>query len=449
MHIARYYRKKPIRIKGVIVSDVEKRKAVNGSKKTFTLDVRKVKADWGWQQIKGKVLVNAFNRPEAAYGDYVMLEGKLHRPYNFSAEKNFSYRDYLSRRGIYFILSIKKSAEARILDRNRGYAFKALSFKVRNKLKSILTGNLSPNEAGIMSAILLGDRSGISKPIRTLFVQTGTAHILAISGLHIGIVAALFLVFIKTIPVGRRGQLGTVIVLLTAYAFLTGGRPSVVRAAIMMVTFLMSLLIEKEFDAFNALCLAAVIILVINPLNLFDVGFQLSFVCVLSIIYLNLVVKKDNRNGLLRKGAGSGRFIQNRWSYYIFQSFYLSLSIWIGVTGLIAYYFGIITPVTIFANLIVVPLVSVVVALGFGLLAVGILLPSCASIFAACIKVALNVMVGLIYLCDKIPFAYIYIKEVNMGHVTAYYSALFLMIFTPWRQLGGRLKTRYPGILGK
>lgn len=312
MHVAKYYRKRPVQIKGVIVSDVQERKAINGSKMTFTLDVRQVRANWGWQKKKGKILVNIFGGLDAAYGDYIMLEGKLHQPYNFSAERNFSYRNYLSRRDVYFILSVKKNAEVQVLDNNRGNYFRSLSLKLRNKLRSVLSENLSENESGIMSAVLLGDRSGISKPIRALFVQTGTAHILAISGLHIGIVAALFLVFVKLIPAGRRGQLGIVIFLLISYAFLTGGRPSVIRATIMTVVFLASLIVEKEFDAFNTLCLAAAIILVINPLNLFDVGFQLSFTCVLSIIYLNFLMKKDETN---KRPAR------------IIQSFYLSLTI--------------------------------------------------------------------------------------------------------------------------
>jgi len=436
MHVAKYYYKKPVAVKGVIVSDVQQRAAVNGSKTTFTLDVREVQAPWEWQKKNGKILVNIFKDLDVDYGDYVMLEGKLHRPYNFSAGKNFSYRNYLYRRDIRFILSVKKDADIRVLGQNHGNSFRALSLKLRDKFKGVLSESLSKNEAGIMRAVLLGDRSGIPKPVRTLFVQTGTAHILAISGLHMGVVAALLLVFAKIIPIGRRGQLGLVIFLLMNYAFLTGGRPSVVRATIMTVVFLASFIVEKEFDAFNTLCLAAMIILMINPLNLFDVGFQLSFVCVLTILYINRGVKKKDVKNAFRKDIKSNGRIYDRWFHYTLQSFYLSLAIWIGVAGLIAYYFGIITPITILANLVVVPLISIVVALGFGLLAIGIILPSWAFMFAACLKAVLNVMVGLIYLFDKAPLAHILVSNVKPWHVMLYYGLLLAVIYIPleWKR---------------
>jgi len=122
-----------------------------------------------------------------------------------------------------------------------------------------------------------------------------------------------------------------VIFLLMNYAFLTGGRPSVVRATIMTVVFLASFILEKEFDAFNTLCLAAMIILMINPLNLFDVGFQLSFVCVFVILYVNRGVKKKDVKDVLKRGIKPNSRIYDRWLYHTLRSFYLSLAIWIGV----------------------------------------------------------------------------------------------------------------------
>jgi hypothetical protein len=108
-YVARYYRKKPVSIEGVIVSDISERKSAFGAKTAFTIDIARVQAKWGWQKRKGKVLVNIFGATKFSYGDHIRLEGKLHRPYNFSSETNFSYRKHLSRRGIRFILSVKKA----------------------------------------------------------------------------------------------------------------------------------------------------------------------------------------------------------------------------------------------------------------------------------------------------------------------------------------------------
>jgi competence protein ComEC len=431
-----------MKVIGTIISDVQKRDASNGPKTTFTLGIAEVQAKWGWQTRTGKVLVNIYRDVDVAYGDRILLEGRLHYPFNFSSDRNFSYRDYLSRRDIQFILSVKKAAEVVVLATGKGNPVKAASLRFRQKLNTILYSHLSRNEAGIMSAILLGDRSAIPRPVRTLFVHTGTAHILAISGLHVGIVAALFLMCAKILPIGRRAQLTVVIILIIGYAFLTGGRPSVVRAAVMTVVFLGSFIVEREFDIFNTLCLAAVVILLANPFNLYDVGFQLSFTCVGAIIYADVKMRymgwRQTRNGdAVPKDSRWDRLLS-----CIKQSFFISLTVWASVAGLIAYYFGIVTPVTVLANLIVVPFISVIVALGFGLITSGVVLPSCAGMFAVCLKAALNLMAGLIYLCDQVPYAHIYIRGTCFWHVMAYYVALIAVIFIPWRAAWPQMKLK-------
>jgi len=435
MSVAKYYRKNPITVRGVVSSSVTERKAANSVKHTFTLNVHQVQAHWGWEKRTGIILVNMFRDHDLSYGDDLQLEGKLHRPFNFSNERNFSYRDYLQNRGIYFILSVKKDSNIRILAINKGNYFKRHALHLRTKLSSILSQNLSKNESGIMKAILLGDRSAIAKPVRALFVQTGTAHILAISGLHIGVVAALFLLMIKMFPIGGKWRSVGVIGLLACYAFFTGGRPSVVRATIMMIVFLTSFIVEKERDILNTLFLAAMILLIYNPLNLFDIGFQLSFVCVLSIILLNTHWKRTGSTRSLR----TKDIIFEQYIRFGVQSITFSISIWVGVAGFIAYYFNIITPVTIFANLLVVPLISVIVTLGFGLLIMGVLLPSGAFMFAACLKVVLNAMVGIIFLFDKVPFAYFYLRDVSIWHIVVYYAILTLLVVVVSKLSLGRI----------
>jgi len=442
MSVAKYYRRQPILVRGVVGSFVREQITTRGAKTTFTLNVHQVKANWGWEASAGKILVNIFRDTDIAYGDYLQIEGKLHRPYNFSSETNFSYRDYLQNRGIYFILSVKKNSEIQLLARNRGSRLKSYSLILRQRLCRIFSDHLTKNEAGIMKAILLGDRSTIVKPVRALFVQTGTAHILAISGLHIGVVAAIFLLLVKLIPIGGKWQSAGAIGLLIFYAFLTGGRPSVVRATIMMVVFLASYIIEKERDVLNTLSLAAMIILVYNPLNLFDIGFQLSFVCVLSIIFLNIRFKKTRSTRPFRKKDNPfDRLVQ-----CVLRSIAFSTAIWIGVAGFIVYYFGIITPVTIVANLLIVPFISVIVTLGFGLLICGMVLPSLAALFAMCLKIALNAMVGIIFLFDKVPFAYVYVSDVKIWHVATYYFVLSLMLLCPWKWLWFKLKGQLSSI---
>ena len=439
---ARFYRGKPIAVRGVIVSDIQKKEVFNKNKTSFTLEVRSIQAPWGWEHRNGRILVEIFRPLDIAYGDYLLLEGKLHRPFDFSKEEHLSYSDYLANQQIYYILSVKKDGPIEILGRDQGNFLKARSLKLRDYLRAILTRYLSKNETGLMQAILLGDRSYIAPPLRDLFIHTGTAHILAISGLNVTIVAGLFLLILKLIPLGRRLQILITIILLIAYCFLTGASPSVVRATIMAVVFLGSFILEKPTDTFHSLCLSALIILLMNPLNLWDVGFQLSFVCVWAIIFIYPLLIKMAEKIRIKKEEGMSAPLTVEglpWASEFwedsFKSLGLSIGVWITVAGLIAYYFNIITPVTALVNLLIIPCNSIIVVLGFGLLFMGMVFPLWAGMAALSLKLALNIMVGIIFLCDKIPYAYFYVKALSVWFVISYYIIFFIIVFFPWQNI--------------
>lgn len=438
-YCAHFYKNKPIILKGVIVSDVTKREIFNKVKTSFVLEVRWVESPWGWQKRNGKILVEIFRSPEVSYGDYILAEGKLHRPFNFSREQDkeerLSYPDYLARQGIQYILSVKKNGEMEALREGQGNYFKDLSFRLRDYFRAILARYLSKNEMGLMQAILLGDRSSIAPPLRDLFIHTGTVHILAISGLNVGIVATLFFVILKLIPVGHRLQIFITMLLLIMYGFLTGGSPSVVRATIMAVVFLGSFIVEKETNTFNSLCLAAFIILLMNPLNLFDAGFQLSFICVLAIIFIYPLLTKTIDRTAEKSHAADHPLVMEGFGDTLVKSFGLSLAVWLAVAGLIAYYFNIVTPLTVIVNLFMIPLNFVIVILGFGLLLTGIFSVFWGGIFALSLKLALNVMAGIIFLFDKIPYSYFYIKTLNGWVVIAYYLILVVSVSWLWRKV--------------
>ena len=283
-HISYEDRKELLLAEGMVVSDVEPRPFFKGKKTVFTVELRRIKSQGIWQERSGMILVNLFRPEDIRYGDYLILEGKLHRPFNFSRDSNFSYPRYLYRQGITFILSVKKAAPVEMLERRQGHFVKDLSLRLKHRLSGVLKDHLPREEAGLMQAFLLGDRYDIPKNVYDLFKISGVAHIIAISGFNIGIVAYVIFLVLRMFPIPRGGQYILNMLFLIFYAFLTGGQPPVVRATIMAVVFLASFLMERESEPVNTLSLAALILLFMNPLNLFDVGFQLSFISVLSII---------------------------------------------------------------------------------------------------------------------------------------------------------------------
>ena len=213
----------------------------------------------------------------------------------------------------------------------------------------------------------------------------------------------------------RRVRTALTIILIWIYTFLVGGGSSVVRAAVMSSVFLLSFVIEREQDTLNTLAVAALAILVFDPGQLFDVGFQLSFVCVLALV----------KGAPLFLAPLAARQWQKRpVLWFLTESLAVSLAAWLGSAGMIAYYFGLVTPVGLLANIPVVPLSAAVTALGAAIFVVAFLHPA-AACFGACINFSLNLMVFAVWLCNLIPGGALGAGEVKLKAVWLYYAILF------------------------
>ncbi len=413
-----HYRKM-IGIEGVITSEVQRREYFRGTKTTFELEVKRIRVHTKWLNKEGRLLVNLYQDSDLRYGDYLSLTGHLHRPYEFFVRKNFSYREYLKRKRIHFILSVGREGTSQVLDQHRANGTIDLAYRLREHLKSIYAKHLTPREASVLQALVVGDQSHIPRTLRDLFVRTGTAHILAVSGFNVGIVAAFIFLFLRLLPVPLQIQYVLTILLIIGYAILTGLQPSIVRAAIMAVIFFLGLLIEKEVDGLHTLSLAAFLLLLYNPMYLFDIGFQLSFMSVLALIVLYPALYHPLTLLPIPFDKHPVR--------YLIHSLLVSLAAWLGVAALIAFYFEIVTPVTILANLLILPLTTMIVFLGLGLLLIETLFPLLAYPFVICIKVVLNLMVAIVFGLDQLPGSHFYLREISWGFVILYYLVLGIM----------------------
>jgi len=412
---------KSVQLEGVVVSDVSEKKQIYGRKIVFVLELNAMGLPDQVRHARGQVLVHIYRALKIEYGDRLIMSGKLHRPYEFSSSPKFSYRRYLAQKGIYWIFSVAKKNPVRLIQKGEGFWLKRMSLRLRTYLQNIYQRFLSPPVCGLMQAIILGERSRISPAIHQLFKLTGTAHILAISGLHVGIVAALFFVFFRLCRLPRRLQYVLTILSLGGYALLTGLRPSVIRAAIMGGIFLSSFVLERETDSLNSLSLAGFILLLCNPKNIFDIGFQLSFASVFAIIILY-----PRLWGVMQMMKGSPK---SKPVKFILQSLAGSVAAWLGVAGLILYYFEIITPVTILANVIVIPAVAVIVALGFGLLLASCISPFLASCFSACIELSFKALLFMVLCFRDLPGAYYRFPNISVRALIFYYGLIFSLFF--------------------
>lgn len=397
-----------VTVEGVVISAPEIRRTRYGEKTVFDLRVTSLAS----RDVKAKVLCRIYRREDLRYGGRVRFDAKLQRPYDFSPQ--FSYREYLRRRGVYWIANVRKADAVTVVEKSRNpFAF---IFDLREKAAAVFEHYLPPEEAGIMQAMVLGIRTDVPENTRTVFERTGTSHILAISGLHVGIVTAMAWIFLKMFSLGHRMTLAVTILFLLFYMVLTGMRPSVVRAAVMGTVVLTGFLLEREAVSFRSLLLAGMILFLINPLTVFDVGFQLSFASVGAImLFYPLCWRRLEAAGWLQHPAP-------KW---IAQSVVISGAAWAGAAGLIAYYFGIVTPLSLLANLVAVPAAGVIVGLGFMLLLSG-WWNWAAGLTALTMKLVLNITAAVIYGISALPGAYTPVTEIPLWAVILYYAALLM-----------------------
>lgn len=422
-----------ITLEGVVVSEVRQRPMVNTTKSSFSFSVSQVTAGSRTYETTGRVLVQLYEFTPIEFGDRLRLTGKLHRPFEFSQNDTFSYRTYLRHRGIHHILSVKKDNPVERLGQDQRYWWRAFLLALRNGLAKDLDAYYLKGESGILKAILLGDRSSIPGHIREIFIRTGTAHVLAVSGLHVGMVAMLMMFFWQVLRLPRSIQLFLTLMGILLYAVMAGARPSIMRAAIMSMVFIGSLIQERETNALGMLGCASLLILLMNPLTLYDIGFQLSFACILSMITIGRQLEHWVKPWMRQKGWKG-------WRWGMVRSVLISFAIWVGVEGLVIYHFQIATPVSVLANFFVIPLIFGVVFLGMGfLLSLG-LMPWLALCFVSCLKVTLSVLVGVSFLCSRIPGAYVYLPPITLWQLALYYLIIGMIFGMPWGIIGSKFK---------
>ena len=226
-----------------------------------------------------------------------------------------------------------------------------------NRYKSLQADD---DQYAVLAAMTLGDKSTLNKELREVYSVTGASHVLALSGLHMGIIFLL----LYRLTLGRRHFLLSQVVIvlgLWAFAFLTGLSSSVVRSATMISGYVLFSVMGRQRNPINLLCFTAIIMLLVNPQSLYDIGFQLSFTAVLSILlWLPLIERFLPEN----------YFVTRRFQHFLFSTISMSLAAQLAVAPLIAYYFGRFSTYFLLTNFIVIPAATVIL---YGVLLVVVL----------------------------------------------------------------------------
>ncbi len=293
------------------------------------------------------------------YGDVICLQTKFTEIQSTGNPNEFNYADYLNKKDIYHQAYVRDSAL--IFVKNEGSAFVKWLNNSRNFLINVLDKSGLKNEnLSVAKALILGEKSGLDRETMNAYSASGTMHVLAVSGLHVGIVM-LLLSFIlkplKNIPKGRLIYVTLLVVFIWLYALLTGLCPSVMRATFMFTFVILGKELERDTSVYQSIMVSAFLLILMDPMVIFDVGFQLSYLAVIGIVFFQPKIYKlyFSKYYLVDK---------------IWQITSVSIAAQLATVSLGLFYFHQFPNLFLISNLIAIPISFVILMIGLIYLAV-------------------------------------------------------------------------------
>lgn len=444
--ISRFDGQGRLRVEGVVIESPH----VATDRTEIVLESRSVLVDHRAHAARGKVLLVMREKVDSfKYGDFIRAETKLRTPTGYGNPGAFDYARFLRLKGIRLQGFVEHPSTVVLIRENQGNPVRQRIESYRIRLRDTIRRASQEPESGILEALVVGERSGIPREIREKFNRTGTAHILSISGLHIGIIALVSLWLIRIVL--RRSEYLLLRFSLTKaaafvslvpvffYAFVAGMSIPTLRSVIMVVSFLIAVLLGRSRELLNALGLAAFLILLFTPAALFDISFQLSFAAVFSIILLTPKLAERIPRPSPEETAGPKWRLWYRKAFVNLGLFLaVSLTATLGTSPLVAHYFNRVSLVSLPANLLVVPLLGfIVLTLGLTAMVVSFFSTAAASLLFQCASMPVRLSLGLLDRMDSIPGSSIIVTTPTTAEIAAFY--LLLGVGAHW------LSARRPG----
>lgn len=383
------------------------------------LEVTRVDTGDGDLPANGLLLARVSNNQIYHYGEILRLRGSLKTP---PENEDFSYRDYLAAQHIHSYMS---SAEVTVLPGRGGSPVYAALYGFKEKALTNIYRLFPDPESSLMAGILLGVDTGLTQKLQQAFKNTGTAHIIAISGFNISIIAGLFVTFFSRFLGPRRGVLLAVIG-IAFYTILVGGDAAVVRAALMGSLALFAKQVGRRQAALNTLLTVALFMCLWNPLYLWDVGFQLSFFATLGLIlYADPFSQFANRIITKYLPSSSGEKFAKLFSEFVL----LTLAAQVTTIPIMAYHFQRISLVSFLANPFILPAQPAVMILG-GLAVLLSLVWFPLGQLAAWVTWPFVVYtIRLVEIFDLVPHGTLFLGDLSIWFVILFYAALFAVTF--------------------
>lgn len=423
-----------ISLAGVIAYEPLIRENESGQRSArFPVRVRGLMVDGEWWTARGNLDVQVFpvsSGDPLQYGDLRIWQGRLERPPHRASGA--------------FRLVCRSSG--RRIRRDAGSRMVAACLRARRFCNAVLDRGLEayPGHSGFYRALLLGERGGMSGRLYELFSHSGLLHLIAISGLHVGVMAAILVCVFRIAGLSRPYWIYGLAPALMLYTLATGLRPSAVRACVMALCFWAAPAFKRRPDGMNAMAFAAVVILLYNPRQIVEPGFQFSFLIVFALLisaptlarYRPRVVPDDPWGG---PDPPAYLRVLDGLVGAVYDVGAVSLTAWLVSAPLTAYYSNLLAPVSLAGNLLAVPLALVIVLTGCLSLSFGSSFVLLAEIFNHAARVFITLLFGYIEQLNRLPFGHLYVKSPPGWMVMVLYAMVagLFFIHRGRRRMGG------------
>lgn len=367
--------------------------------------------------VSGLILIKAGLYPEYNYGDKVEVKCYLSKPEKI---EDFSYDKYLSRYDIYSVCY--RPEYIKLTEKDKGNFIIKYLLLFKNKFVESINKILPEPQASFLGGLLLGAKRGIPEEVMNNFNRTGTTHIVAISGYNITIIASVLESVLISLYISRKKRFWFVVLGILFFVIITGAQASVVRAAIMGYLVFIARHFGRLSNATNAIIFTGALMIFINPkILVFDVGFQLSFLATMGLIYLTPIVEK-----------------------YLFwlpeklalrESMTQTLSAIIMTTPIILYNFSRLSLVAPLANILILPIIPWAMAVGFITGAVGLLAPTIAQIIGWLVWFLLSYVLFVAKFLAGLNFALIDLGKFPTWMMVLMYLIIFVWIYFDKRRI--------------
>jgi competence protein ComEC len=366
--------------------------------------------------ISGRALIKTARTFDYHYGDIVSITGTAESPKSFG---DFDYKEYLSRDDVYTIFSYPS---IEIVDRDKGNPVLSAIFAFRNRLYSSLSKALPEPQCSLAQGMLLGTTGSIPTSLKQNFNNTGTTHLLAISGLNLSIILYVLLsIGIWIFGKNHAIYIWLALIMIWFYSMLTGMKPPIVRSAVMGSMFLLAEALGRQQNSGVMLLFTAAVMAGLNVTVLKDPSFQLSFVSMAGLIYIYPEFKSrliDNQNKIT--GSQYGRNFRR----FVMENTLVTISAVIATWPLVAYYFSIFSLTSIPATLLALPVMPYIIFTCAITAVIGIFLPLLAQIAGWVAWLFLSYFLVVINTFAIFPVSWIKIDHIPGWTIVCYYGIL-------------------------